>query len=95
MNTEICQGDEYIQLDIKDKLYCIKTLKHNDLIYYIKGECYNISDIYNNIVEIVSEKIITVSFETKINSNDMYSFTDHFSTLKELRKQKIEKLNTI
>lgn len=81
-------------LKVGDKLKCIKTFKStpvNDLTFYIENNLYPIKNILCNTVEIETNYGLTLIFNFKEQSN--YKFNEYFITLKQDRKQKLDKLN--
>jgi len=83
-------------MKVGDKLYCIKSIKNfNKKIIYTKNKIYTIKNIYsasmsNNLQFYIEDDfgITGTAFYTS------YSYK-YFISLKELRKQKLDKLKSL
>lgn len=85
------------------KVYCIKSYKDNNGKYtHLKNSIYTINNIdvdsvANKRIWIISEPLTTPhGYIGYIISGELYGgfhyFTEHFLTIKELRKQKLKKI---
>lgn len=80
-------------LEIGDKVICIKTFNGRTgfkMTYYVKDNIYIITDNRNNTIDINTNYNIPICFN--FNENSYYYFKEYFITLKELRKQKLDKI---
>jgi hypothetical protein len=84
-------------MQIGDKLICIKTYNsyYSNNTYYQKNKIYSITNIsYNNIEEDFNYEINeTLWFND--NRSRQFDIKEYFITLKEERKIKLEKLNSL
>jgi hypothetical protein len=81
-------------MKVFDKIYCHKDYIHEGEQWLTNGEKYIIIDIYNKyymyIIDNQGDRNC-ISLDKKEDA-DRY-FNDYFYTMKELRKQKLKKLN--
>lgn len=73
--------------DIPDKLYCKKTLVHNEKIYLIHGNYYKVNILSYNSFSVDCEDKDEIYFN--INGNNKYSWYNYLCTIKDLRKLKL------
>lgn len=81
-------------MKVGDKVYCIKSIiKYN--FFFIIGNSYKIKNVSNNnkTIFILDDNNVTMPFEIYYPNDDFYKFNEYFITHKQLRKQKLEKIN--
>ena len=78
-----------------DKIYCTKTLSYNGTDHFIQDKIYYIifKDDSMNLIKITDETKKDWHFILEHVSYDKYYFYCYFKPLKQLRKQKLNKLN--
>jgi len=91
-----------------DKVYCIKSFKisTNSDVFFDENKIYTITAIMNNLYKKLgmnekNEKIDIYQIDYKLNFYSTkyteytnFYFYDYFITIKQLRKQKLEKLKS-
>jgi hypothetical protein len=82
-------------MKVGDIIYCKKGIKSNYV--FIVDKLYEIKSISNTnkTLFISDENNDIVPFENYYPNDDYYKFNYIFITLKELRKQKLKKLNSL
>ena len=90
-----------MELQVGDKIVCIKGRISHGNLYTIKGNIYNILYISSSAITVNCEKPgIIDAADYRIYTryeieNEDYLFKDHFISLKESRKLKLKKLSMI
>lgn len=75
-----------------DKLFCKKHLYFQGEYYFEKGKYYTVNEYNNNKIAVCCNILHDVYFDLReINTND-FKFCDHFYTMMELRKKKLNKI---
>lgn len=92
-------------LKVGDKVYCIKNFKMsiNSDVTFDENKIYTITAIMNNLhVKGLNEKIDICQIDYKLNfyftkytEYTNFYFYDYFITLPELRKYKLQKINSL
>lgn len=75
-----------------EPVYCIKQFEELNVCLFLKGKTYNVIEVNEYTIAIVGEKDRTLSFNIRSPFNK-YTTPNHFITIREYRKQKLEKLN--
>ena len=83
-----------------DKIYCIKTAYAKSEVLNIQDKIYEIDEIGNDFFIVTSEKRknIIPNFFNYRAIYYMYSgriFSEHFISLKDIRSQKLQKINNL
>lgn len=90
-----------LNLKIGDNVYCIKSIVHDNILYYSKNKTYKISDAKSDInnkyqlINILNELKEGYSWEFNILCQELnvYRFSDHFITQQQYRKLKLQKIH--
>lgn len=75
-----------------EQVYCIKQFEELNVCLFLKGKTYNVVNVNGFTIAIIGEKDRTLSFNINSPFNE-YIIPNHFITIREYRKQKLEKLN--
>lgn len=79
-----------------DKIYCIKTRPGINYNLNTINNYYEIIKIYNNIISVSCDKNkyhISCQYSLANDLDYMYLFNDYFLTIRDIRKEKIKKIN--
>lgn len=83
-------------MKIGDKVYCKESIIRGHY-FFIVDKLYEIKSVSNTnkTIFISDENNATMPFETYYPNDDYYKFNNYFTTLKDLRKEKLKKLKSL
>lgn len=84
-----------MKYEVGEKLYCIKDYITAPGAYFLKGNWYEIDDIVGIFYPIFTVWLVDFLDDNSEWGIDSIYLSNHFCSKKELRKEKLEKLNVI
>lgn len=76
------------------KVYCIKDYEEVNMTFFIKNKAYNVINVYDFSFAIIGENGKPSLSFNKNSPFNKYLLSNHFISITELRKQKLNKINT-
>lgn len=74
------------------KVYCIKDYEEVNMTFFIKNKTYNVINVNDFSFSIIGENDKPSLSFNKYSPFNKYILSNHFVSLKELRKLKLEKI---
>jgi len=86
-------------LKVGDKVYCNKIVIERDsyALAFTVGKWYTIKDIIDYFIIVLDNKDMVFAFsetDSTVNQHNEYLFSEYFYTQKDIRKQKLDEIES-